>query len=114
MIGVAPLGRLHFWSFTSDGKNSNGTIADVTDIHPEAIGFEAQMPAGLARMAYWPDDEADSTGRLKQKTKKGGSDSPSITTDEPNKTIADCRLSIADCRLPIGVLCYCDCRCQSD
>lgn len=48
-------GRVAFWSFTSDGKNSSGTMADVTDIHPEAIGFEAQMPAGLARMAYWPD-----------------------------------------------------------
>jgi hypothetical protein len=30
---------------------------DVSDIHPQAIGFEAQMPAGIARMAYWPDEE---------------------------------------------------------
>jgi hypothetical protein len=33
-----------------------GAFADVSDIHPEAIGFEAQMPAGLTRMAYWPDE----------------------------------------------------------
>ena len=47
---------LRFWSFTSDGKRSEGAIADVTDLHPEAVGFEARMPAGLARMAYWPDE----------------------------------------------------------
>jgi hypothetical protein len=47
--------KLRFWSFTSDGKRSEGALADATDIHPEAVGFEAQMPAGLARMAYWPD-----------------------------------------------------------
>jgi len=29
-------------------------VADVTDLHPEAVGFEAHMPAGFARMAYWP------------------------------------------------------------
>src|SRR5262245_32814245 len=56
MIGVGPDGNVAFWSFTSDGKNSSGKIADVSDVHPEAIGFEAQMPAGLARMVYWPDD----------------------------------------------------------
>lgn len=39
---------ISFWSFTSDGKNSQGSIADGTDIHPEAICFEAQMPAELA------------------------------------------------------------------
>ena len=38
---------LSFWSFTSDGKRSEGRLADGTDIHPEAICFEAQMPAGL-------------------------------------------------------------------
>jgi hypothetical protein len=57
MLGVNAAGKVAFWSFTSDGKNSSGTLADVTDIHAEAIGFEAQMPAGLARMAYWPDGE---------------------------------------------------------
>ena len=46
IIGMNADGKLAFWSFTSDGKHSTGTIADVTDVHPEAIGFEAQMPAG--------------------------------------------------------------------
>jgi hypothetical protein len=39
MIGVNPAGTVAFWSFSSDGKNSNGTVADVTDIHPEASGL---------------------------------------------------------------------------
>jgi len=71
MIGVGPSGTVAFWSFTSDGKNSIGTIADVTDIHPEAIGFEAQMPAGLARMAYWPDDAGGFYWSVEAKNKKG-------------------------------------------
>ena len=36
-------GIVCFWSFTSDGKRSQGSLADVTDIHPEAIGFEAAV-----------------------------------------------------------------------
>jgi len=59
LYGVGPERRLCFWSFTSDGKQSQGTIADVSDVHPEAIGFEAQMPGGLARMAYWPGEEGE-------------------------------------------------------
>lgn len=54
LIGVGADGTVRFWSFTSDGKRSEGVLADVTDLHPEAIGFEAEMPAGRARMAYWP------------------------------------------------------------
>lgn len=71
MIGVNADGVVSFWSFTSDGKNSTGKLADVMDIHPEAIGFEAQMPAGLARMAYWPDDEDGFHWAVESKTKKG-------------------------------------------
>jgi hypothetical protein len=59
LIGAGDEGKVAFWSFTSDGKHSQGTAADVTDLHPSAIGFEAQMPAGFARMAYWPDDDRD-------------------------------------------------------
>jgi len=54
IIGLGDDRAVHFRSFTSDGKRSEGVIADVSDVHPEAIGFEARMPAGLARMAYWP------------------------------------------------------------
>ncbi|MFK8015142.1 MAG: hypothetical protein AB8G17_06845 [Gammaproteobacteria bacterium] len=61
-----------FWSFTSEGGTSRGTLTDVTDLHPNAYGFEAQMPAGLARLAFWPHEDgmiwvADA------KTKKGWS-----------------------------------------
>lgn len=74
VIGVGKDGAVTFWSFTSDGKSSSGVAVDVTDLHPSAVGFEAQMDAGLARMAYWPDDEADGDGFrwvVESKTKKG-------------------------------------------
>jgi hypothetical protein len=71
MIGVNADGKVAFWSFSSDGKNSNGAIADVADIHPEAIGFEAQMPAGLARTAYWPDGAAGFYWSVEAKNKRG-------------------------------------------
>jgi hypothetical protein len=31
-------------------------LADVTDLNLEAIGFEADMPAGRARLVYWPEE----------------------------------------------------------
>lgn len=64
-------GKISFWSFTIDGKNSKGTLADGTDVHPEAICFEAQMPAGLARMIYWPHPEEGFNWAVESKTKKG-------------------------------------------
>jgi hypothetical protein len=60
-----------FWSFTSDGKRSQGTVADVTDLHPEAVGFEAQMPAGLARTAYWPTRDGGCVFVVESKNAKG-------------------------------------------
>jgi hypothetical protein len=71
LFGVGGDGQVHFWSFTSDKKQSNGHLADVTDIHPQAIGFEAQMPAGLARQVYWPDDQGGFHWVVESKTKKG-------------------------------------------
>jgi hypothetical protein len=71
VIGVGPEGQIGFWSFTSDGKHSRGTVADATDLHAEAIGFEAQMPAGLARMAYWPDEAGGFVWVVESKTVKG-------------------------------------------
>jgi hypothetical protein len=71
LIGAGDEGKVCFWSFTSDGKRSCGTVADVTDLHPEAIGFEAQMPAGLARMAYWPNEDGGFFWVVESKTKKG-------------------------------------------
>ncbi len=71
IIGVGEQGVVSFWSFTSDGKRSTGVLTDVTDLHPEAVGFEAQMPAGIARMAYWPDAEGGFRWVVESKTKKG-------------------------------------------
>lgn len=54
LYGPTSDGVLGFFSFTNDGKRSEGRLADGTDIHPDAIAFEAQMPAGAARVVYWP------------------------------------------------------------
>ena len=70
-LGVDADGSLAFWSFTSDGKHSQGHLADVSDLHPQAIGFEAQMPAGLARMAYWPDESDGFHWVVESRTQKG-------------------------------------------
>lgn len=63
--------KLGFWSFTSDGKKSQGHLAESSDIHPSAICFEAQMPAGIARMIYWPDGEQGFHWAVESKNKKG-------------------------------------------
>ena len=70
-IGSDRDGTIRFWSFTSDGKQSNGHLADVSDLHPLAVGFEAEMPAGIARMAYWPDDQGGIYWVTEARNKKG-------------------------------------------
>ena len=64
-------GTLSFWSFTSDGKRSEGEIADGSDVHSGAIAFEADMPAGRARMIYWPNDNGSMSWAVEAKNKKG-------------------------------------------
>ena len=59
-----------FWSFTSDGKRSNGWLTEAPDIHEQAIAFEADMPAGRARMSYWPDEQGFRFA-VESRTKKG-------------------------------------------
>ena len=54
MFGRRPDGTLGFWSFTSDGKHSEGWLVEGPDLPAQAIAFEAEMPAGRARQAYWP------------------------------------------------------------
>lgn len=71
VYGVDDAGEVSFWSFTSDGKRSQGSLADGTDVHPEAIAFEAQMPAGIARMVYWPAEDGGLNWVVESKTKKG-------------------------------------------
>jgi hypothetical protein len=66
-------GALGFFSFTSDGKRSVGRLSDGADVHPDAIAFEAQMPAGVARMVYWPREDGGPGFQfaVENKTKKG-------------------------------------------
>jgi hypothetical protein len=71
IVGPGDKGQVCFWSFTSDGKRSEGWEADVTDVHEEAVGFEAQMPAGLARMIYWPAPDGGMMWAVEAKNKKG-------------------------------------------
>lgn len=71
LFGLGDDRKLAFWSFTSDGNHSGGIMVDVSDIHPQAVGFQAQMPAGLARMIYWPDDGIGMRWAVEAKTKKG-------------------------------------------
>jgi hypothetical protein len=66
-------GKLRFWSFTSDGKQSQGELAEANDVHPEALCFEADMPAGRARQIYWPDEAGGFYWAVESQTKKGWS-----------------------------------------
>jgi len=56
LFGATADDGLGVFSFTNDGKRSEGRVADGTDVHPDAVAFVSQMPAGLARMVYWPID----------------------------------------------------------
>jgi hypothetical protein len=71
LYGKGEDGALAFSSFTSDGKSSRGRTTDGTDVHPQAIAFEAQMPAGLARMIYWPAEEEGFYFAVESRTKQG-------------------------------------------
>jgi hypothetical protein len=71
LFGIRPDGKIGFWSFTSDKKQSQGYLADASDIHPQAIGFEAEMPAGLARMVYWPSQQGGFYWAVESKTRSG-------------------------------------------
>ena len=71
LIGAGEGGHVAFWSFTSDGKRSEGTLVDAPDLHAEAIAFEARMPAGLARMSYWPDEDGGFVWVVESKNAKG-------------------------------------------
>ncbi len=69
LFGIAD-GVLTCWSFTSDGKRSLGVISPAPDIHAEAICFEAEMPAGMARQIYWPSGQGMSWA-VESRNKKG-------------------------------------------
>lgn len=71
LFGVDEAAGVAFWSFTSDGKRSHGVLAAAPDVHREAIAFEAQMPAGLARQIYWPVGDGGFHWAVESKTKSG-------------------------------------------
>ncbi len=71
LFGVAEDGGVAFWSFTNDGQRSAGRLTDARDIDPRAIAFEAEMPAGLARQVYWPDEEHGFHWAVESRNKKG-------------------------------------------
>lgn len=71
IIGLDENKIITFWSFTSDGKNSTGKFCDVGDVHELAFGFEANMPAGIARQVFWPNEENGFNWAVESKTKKG-------------------------------------------
>lgn len=59
-----------FWSFTSDGGQSYGELADVSGMQSGAKGFHAEMPSGLARFGFWPT-KAGMIWAAEAKTKTG-------------------------------------------
>jgi len=71
LFGVRTNGKIGFWSFTSDGKRSEGDWVDVRRTHPEAFGFQARMPAGIGRMTFSPADGQGFHWVVEAKTKKG-------------------------------------------
>lgn len=71
IFGRGDDGVLSFWSYTSDGKRSTGRLVEAADLHPEAVAFEAQMPAGLARQAYWPEPDGTVVWIVEAKNKTG-------------------------------------------
>ena len=72
LFGKDEGGGLAFWSFTNDGKRSRGKLSDGSDVYPDAVAFEAQMPQGLARMIYWPAEDGEGVYfAVESRTKKG-------------------------------------------
>ncbi len=71
LIGSGGEKTMRFWSFTSDGKHAYGVAADASDLHPEAIGFEANVMGRQARQAYFPAENGDVIWVVEAKAKKG-------------------------------------------
>ena len=70
VFGPGP-GGVEFWAFASDGKRSHGREVAAPDIHPQVLAFEAEVPAGLARMLYWPDAEGGWRWAVEARNKAG-------------------------------------------
>jgi hypothetical protein len=59
LYGPGDDGELAMFSFTSDGRRSMGRRTDGADVDPQALAFKARMPAGVARMVYWPLEDGE-------------------------------------------------------
>lgn len=71
VFGIGDDGALTFWSFTSDGRRATGKRVAAPDLPAEALAFEAEMPAGLARQAYWPEADGTVTWVVEARNKSG-------------------------------------------
>jgi hypothetical protein len=71
LFGAGAGRDLRFWSFTSDGKRSEGVLAAVDDLPQPCVAFEADMPAGRARFAYWPGEDGSVQFAVESRTKRG-------------------------------------------
>ncbi len=71
LFGPNDAGVLAYWSFTSDGKKSEGLLSAAPDVHKDALCFEAQMPAGLARQVFWPHEVDGFQWAVEARNKKG-------------------------------------------
>jgi hypothetical protein len=71
VFGSDDAGALGFHSFTNDGRSSRGRLVQAGDVPPGAIVFEADMPAGLARQLYWPDEIEGFHWAVEAQTRKG-------------------------------------------
>lgn len=71
LFNALPDGGLGFWSFTSDGKRSEGWRSGAPDVHAEALCFEADMDAGRARQVYWPGEDGTMHWAVESATRKG-------------------------------------------
>jgi hypothetical protein len=71
LFGVDADGTVRFWSFTSDGKQSQGWLSAASDIAPDAICFEADMDMGRARQVYWPGPDGTMLWAVENRNKVG-------------------------------------------
>jgi hypothetical protein len=76
VYGVDTNGSLKFWSFTSDGKRSEGALVEASDIHPEALASRPRCPRAPPEWSTGPSPTAASTGSSNPKRKKAGTASP--------------------------------------
>lgn len=71
LFGPGTDGVLTFWSYTNDGKKSSGKLTAATDVHPDAVCFEAQMDAGLARQVFWPSEKGGMNWAVEARNRQG-------------------------------------------